>query len=93
MIRAAVTHRPATPPLRAVRAKRRGSERAVTSGQPPGLSQGEPEGGSQDTLQECGDCRPRSVAAPITAGKCSGATCGRAGSARGMACRRSRSSV
>jgi hypothetical protein len=48
----------------------------------PKLSQGWPEGGPQDTLQGCGDPRPRSVAAPATAGKGSGATCGRAGSAR-----------
>jgi hypothetical protein len=46
MVRAAVTCRPATPPLRAVRAqsvggvRRRGSERVVTPGQPLGFPKG-----------------------------------------------------
>jgi len=40
MVRATVACRPATPPLRAVRAKCRGSARAVTPGQPLGFPRG-----------------------------------------------------
>jgi hypothetical protein len=88
MVGATVTCRPATFPLPAVRARsvgrerRRGSERAVTPGQPLGF----PRGSRRVVVI------PVAMAAPITANKRCGAKL-RAGSARGMACRQSRSTV
>jgi hypothetical protein len=132
MVGATVTCRPATPPLRAVRARsvggvrRRGSGRAVTPGQPLGFPRGsrrvvvpaQPPAprtpcprlraghplpikgtlGAGVSPPLCGGGPPGVtgvvipvlMAGPTTAGKRSVARL-RAGSARGMACRQSRS--
>jgi hypothetical protein len=88
MVGATVACRPATSPLRAVRARsvgrvwRRGSERAVTPGQPLGF----PWGSRRVVVI------PVVIAAPTTPDKSSGARL-RAGSVRGMVCRQSRSAV